>query len=78
MVCYNVWEIRGQAEIHEAEGFIKDSTWGICGLTHGNKNTAIPSIELPFNIARRNNYLDSWFIPFNVDDTWNDDTGYIL
>ena len=26
---------------------------------HGNKNTGIPLITIPFNIARRNHYLDS-------------------
>ena len=28
-------------------------------IEHGNKNIGIPSIKIPFNIARRNHYLDS-------------------
>ena len=28
-------------------------------MNHGNKNTGIPLIKIPLNIAHRNNFLDS-------------------
>ena len=31
----------------------------VAKLGHGNKNTGIPSIKIPFNIARRNHFFDS-------------------
>ena len=44
---------------------------------HGNKNTGIPSIEIMLNIAQRNHYLE-FQLHINDNDTWNDDTSYML
>ena len=47
------------------------------GSYHGNKNTEIPSMNVPLNTACRNHYVDSRGI-LMVMIPEIDDTGYML